>query len=101
VSFPSNKEIQEILKELESVEPTFILDRKNASAVDKIKYDLCREFVIYMISNNMSQVDLADKLGIDKARVNKIVKYRIEVFTIDKLLSLLNIIKPSSELKVS
>jgi predicted XRE-type DNA-binding protein len=101
MSFPSNKEIQEILKELESVEPTFILDRKNASAVDKIKYDLCREFVIYMISNNMSQVDLADKLGIDKARVNKIVKYRIEVFTIDKLLSLLNIIKPSSELKVS
>jgi predicted XRE-type DNA-binding protein len=101
VSFPSNKEIQEILKELESVEPTFILDRKNASAVDKIKYDLCREFVIYMISNNMSQVYLADKLGVDKARVNKIVKYRIEVFTIDKLLSLLNIIKPSSELKVS
>jgi predicted XRE-type DNA-binding protein len=101
MSFPSNKEIQEILKELESVEPTFILDRKNASAVDKIKYDLCREFVIYMISNNMSQVDLADKLGVDKARVNKIVKYRIEVFTIDKLLSLLNIIKPSSELKVS
>ena len=101
MSFPSNKEIQGILKELESVEPTFILDRKNASAVDKIKYDLCREFVIYMISNNMSQVDLADKLGVDKARVNKIVKYRIEVFTIDKLLSLLNIIKPSSELKVS
>ena len=99
--FPSNKEIQEILKELESVQPTFILDRKNASAVDKIKYDLCREFVIYMVSNKISQVELADRLGIDKARVNKIIKYRIEVFTIDKLLSLLNIIKPSSELKVS
>lgn len=101
MSFPSNKEIQEILKELESVEPTFILDRKNASAVDKIKYDLCREFVIYMVSNKISQVELADRLDIDKARVNKIIKYRIEVFTIDKLLSLLNIIKPSSELKVS
>ncbi len=101
MSFPSNKEIQEILKELESVEPTFVLDRKNASAVDKIKYDLCREFVIYMISNKISQVDLAERLDIDKARVNKIIKYRIEVFTIDKLLSLLNIIKPSSELKVS
>jgi predicted XRE-type DNA-binding protein len=101
MSFPSNKEIQEILKDLESVEPTFILDRKNASAVDKIKYDLCREFVIYMISNNISQVELAERLDIDKARVNKIIKYRIEVFTIDKLLGLLNIIKPSSELKVS
>jgi len=101
MSFPSNNEIQEILKELDGVEPTFVLDRKNASPVDKIKYDLCREFVIYMVSNKISQVELADRLGIDKARVNKIIKYRIDVFTIDKLLGLLNIIKPSSELKVS
>jgi predicted XRE-type DNA-binding protein len=101
MAFPSNKEIQEVLKKLENVEPTFVLDRKNASAVDKIKYDLCREFVDYIISNKISQVELAEKLSIDKARVNKIVKYRIEVFTIDKLLSLLNIIKPSKELKVS
>ena len=101
MSFPGHKEIQKILKELEGSEPTFILDRKNASAVDKIKYDLCREFVIYMVSHKISQVELADRLGIDKARVNKIIKYRIEVFTIDKLLSLLNIIKPHSELKVS
>jgi predicted XRE-type DNA-binding protein len=101
MAFPSNKEIQEVLRELENVEPTFINDRKNSSAVDKIKYDLCREFVVYMISNKISQVELADRLSLDKARVNKIIKYRIEVFTIDKLLSLLNIIKPSSELKVS
>ncbi len=101
MAFPSKKEIQEVLRELENVEPTFILDRKNASAVDKIKYDLCREFVVYMISNKISQVELADRLSLDKARVNKSIKYRIEFFTIDKLLSLLNIIKPSSELKVS
>ncbi|OFZ35828.1 MAG: hypothetical protein A2504_16545 [Bdellovibrionales bacterium RIFOXYD12_FULL_39_22] len=101
MTFPSNKEIQKVLKKLENVEPTFVLDRKNASSVDKIKYDLCREFVDYILSNKISQVELADELGIDKARVNKIIKYRIEVFTIDKLLSLLNIIKPSKELRVS
>lgn len=101
MTFPSNKEIQKVLKKLENVEPTFVLDRKNASSVDKIKYDLCREFVDYILSSKISQVELADELGIDKARVNKIVKYRIEVFTIDKLLSLLNIIKPSKELRVS
>lgn len=101
MAFPSEKEIQRVLKKLENVEPTFVLDRKNASAVDKIKYDLCREFVDYIRSNNISQVELANKLDIDKARVNKIIKYRIEVFTIDKLLSLLSIIKPSKELRVS
>lgn len=101
MTFPSAKEIQRALKKLEAVEPTFVIDRKNASAVDRIKYDLCREFVDYVISNNISQVELAQKLDVDKARVNKIVKYRIEFFTIDKLLSLLNIIKPSRELRVS
>ena len=101
MAFPSEKEIQRVLKKLENVEPTFVLDRKNASAVDKIKYDLCREFVDHIRSNNISQVELANKLDIDKARVNKIIKYRIEVFTIDKLLSLLSIIKPSKELRVS
>lgn len=101
MAFPSKEQIQKVLKELENAEPSFILDRDNASAVDKIKYDLCREFVVYMVSSKISQVELAEKLGVDKARVNKIVKYRIEYFTIDKLLTLLNVIKPSSELKVS
>ncbi len=101
MSFPNNKEIQSILKELEAVEPTFVIDRQNASAVDRVKYDLCREFVVYMLSQKITQAELSQRLNIDKGRVNKIIKYRIEFFTIDKLLSLLNIIRPSSELKVS
>lgn len=101
MAFPNKEQIEKVLKKLENVEPSFVIDRQNASAVDKIKYDLCREFVDYILSNKISQVELANKLGIDKARVNKIIKYRIEVFTIDKLLSLLSIIKPSKELKVS
>lgn len=101
MSFPSRKDIDRVLKKLENAEPAFVIDRKNASAVDKVKYDLCKEFVKYVLENKISQIKLAEKLGVDKARVNKIVKYRIEYFTIDKLLSLLSIIKPNKELKVS
>jgi len=101
MSFPSKKEIDRVLKKLENVVPTLVIDRKKASAVDKVKYDLCAEFVKYILDNKISQIELAEKLGVDKARVNKIVKYRIEYFTIDKLLSLLCIIKPNKELKVS
>ncbi len=101
MSFPSRKDIDRVLKKLENAEPAFVIDRKNASAVDKVKYDLCKEFVKYVLENKISQIELAEKLGVDKARVNKIVKYRIEYFTIDKLLSLLSIIKPNKELKVS
>lgn len=101
MSFPSRKELDRVLKKLENFEPSFVIDRKNSSAVDKVKYDLCAEFVKFILDNKISQIELAEKLGVDKARVNKIVKYRIEYFTIDKLLSLLSVIKPNKELKVS
>lgn len=101
MGFPDKEKIEKALKKLDKVEPTFILDRKNASAVDRAKYDLCAEFVEYLQENNISQVGLANKLGVDKARVNKIIKYRIEFFTIDKLLDLLTAIKPDRELRVS
>jgi predicted XRE-type DNA-binding protein len=34
----------------------------------------------------MSQVQLAKKLKVDPARVNEIVKYRIDLYTVDKLM---------------
>lgn len=36
----------------------------------------------------MSQVQLAKKLKMDPSRINEIVKYRIDLFTMDKLMDL-------------
>jgi predicted XRE-type DNA-binding protein len=36
----------------------------------------------------MTQVQLAKKLKIDPSLVNEIVKYRIELYTVDKLMNL-------------
>lgn len=36
----------------------------------------------------MSQVRLARKLKVDPSRINEIVKYRIDLYTVDKLMDL-------------
>lgn len=36
----------------------------------------------------MSQAQLAKKLKVDPSRINEIVKYRIDLYTVDKLMDL-------------
>lgn len=90
MSFPKNEEIKGILKELEGVEPTLVIDLKNASKSDVLKYKLCQEFVKILKAENITQVELARKLNVDKAIVNKIVLHKIDTFTIDRLVDLLS-----------
>lgn len=101
MGFPNEQELNRALKALEKVEASRVIDLKNASAIDIVKYEMCGAFVDYLNSNGISQADLARELDIDRARVNKIVKYRIEHFTIDKLFELLSVIRPDSKIAVS
>lgn len=87
MGFPSEKELKLIRKKLEKVEPSRLLP-KNASKADILKYKLCEKFVIYVTDNKISQVQLAKKLRVDPSRVNEIVKYRIDLYTVDKLMEL-------------
>ena len=84
MGFPSEKELKIIRKKLEKVEPSRMLP-KNASKVEKVKYKLCEKFVVYLRENEMTRIKLAKKLKVDPARIDEIVKYRIELFTVDKL----------------
>ena len=61
---------------------------KNASKADQIKYRLCEKFVEYILEHNITQLQLPKKLKVDPSRINEIVKYRIDLYTIDKLMGL-------------
>ncbi len=87
MGFPSDKELSKMRKKLEKVEPSRMLP-KNASKADQVKFKLCEKFVIYLQENSMTQVHLAKKLKVDPSRINEIVKYRIDLFTTDKLMNL-------------
>lgn len=87
MGFPSEKELKSVRKKLESVEPSRMLP-KNASKADHVKYKLCEKFVEYILEHKITQVQLAKKMKVDPSRINEIVKYRIELYTVDKLMDL-------------
>ena len=87
MGFPSEKELKVIRAKLAKVEPSRLLP-KNASKADQLKYKLCEKFVVYLMEHKISQLQLAKKLKVDPSRINEIVKYRIDLYTADKLLDL-------------
>lgn len=87
MGFPSEKELKTMRAKLEKAEPSRLLP-KNASKADQVKFKLCEKFVIYLMEHKMSQVQLSKKLKVDPSRINEIVKYRIDLYTVDKLMDL-------------
>ena len=53
---------------------------------DRIKYNICAEFIIYKRDNNLNQRELAQKLEIGEALVSKLLRYQFDEFTIDRLI---------------
>ena len=100
MGLPPKKILNEMRKKLEKVEPTRIL-APNASKADRLKYELCKQFVVHLNREKISQKDLAEKLGIEPARLNEIVKYRIDLFTVDRLLGYLELLNPEIKVTVS
>ena len=98
--FPSSDEIKQVLNELEKVEGTKLLS-KNASNVDKIKFELCKNFIIYKQEKKLSQVELAEKINIDQALMSKILHYRFEEFTIDRLVKYLEALHKDVSVKIA
>jgi predicted XRE-type DNA-binding protein len=99
IKFPSNSELKRMRDKL-SKGPASLLLPKNASPADKIKYQICKEFVVFKNANQITQKTLAEKINIDEAIMSKILHYNIEKFTIDRLLKYLVILRPDAELKI-
>jgi len=100
MGFPGEEKLKVMREKLEKAEPSRMLP-KNATKAEKLKYAICEKFVVYLLDNKMTQVQLSKKLDIDPARVNEIVKYRIDLFTVDKLLNLSEKLKLNFEVEVS
>lgn len=100
MGFPSEKELKKIRSKLATVDPSRALP-ENASKADRLKYKLCEKFVIYLLKNKISQAQLARQLKIDPSRINEIVKYRIDLYTVDKLMELAERLDLDFEVKVA
>ncbi|MEI8345985.1 MAG: XRE family transcriptional regulator [Pseudomonadota bacterium] len=86
-TFPSEQEIREISKKLEKVEGTKALP-KNASTFEEFRFGIQQKFVIYKIEHKCTQKEMARKLGVDEAKVSKILNNRLDEFSTDRLITL-------------
>ena len=93
MGFPSKEKISKVLAEIEELEPTLVIDYETASKSDILKYQLCQEFVKILKEEEISQAELARKLGVDRAIVNKIILHKIDTFTVDRLMDLYSSIR--------
>ena len=100
MGFPGEKELKSIRKKMESAEPSRMLPKK-ASKADYLKFKICEKFVEYILDNKVSQIQVAKKLKIDPSRINEIVKYRIDLFTVDKLMDLAERLQLDFEVEVA
>jgi predicted XRE-type DNA-binding protein len=100
MAFPSECELKKIRKKLQKAEGTLML-APNATPLEKFRWDVCQKFVVYKHKHELTVEQLADILGTDKAKVSKILRHRIESFSTDRLLTLLQVIYPDTKLKVA
>lgn len=96
--WPSEAQIKEMREKLSEAPASRPLP-SDATPIDKIKHDICREFVVYKNSSRITQKALADKVGIDEALMSKILHYNIDEFTIDRLVRFLIALRPNAKLK--
>ncbi|MFZ4404096.1 MAG: XRE family transcriptional regulator [Pseudobdellovibrionaceae bacterium] len=97
MKFPSGKELEKIRKKLEKSEGSLLLP-PNATSLEKLRYEICRQFVIYQREHNLKCKELSKLVGVDESLMSKILRYRHDRFSTDKLIDLLSKIYPKHHL---
>ena len=99
MGFPSRAEIERVLKKLENVEGTLHLP-ENPTPLQKFRWDICQRFIVYKRMKKCTQKELAEFIGVDEAKMSKILHHRIDEFSTDRLITLYEKINPDAKLMV-
>ena len=100
IKFPTKARLKQMDEKIKNVEGTLMVG-PSSSPAEKFRWELCQNLLKYMVSKNMSQVEFAEFLGIDQARVSEIVNHRIDKVSTDKLISYNEKINPKVEFKIA
>jgi len=99
MGFPNSKELDSVLEELEKKEGTLALP-ENATPLEIFRWELCQKFIKYKKDNNITQREMAKRLGVDEGKVSKILHHRIDDFSTDRLITLYSKLDPNLRLEV-
>lgn len=102
MTFPSKKKLVAIRAKLEKAEGALLLSPE-ATPLEKLRYEICRQFVLYQREHGLKSKELAKIVGVDESIISKVLRYRSDRFTTDKLIEMLAKIHPKHRisLKVS
>ena len=98
--WPSESELKIMRRKLARVKGSAGL-HPNASALDRAKYEMCKQFIKYMHLHELTQRELAAKIDIPETRVSEIVHHRIWKFSLDRLIEYYEKINPNVSLSVA
>ena len=101
VKYPEDSDLRDMIEKLSSddVVGSTVLPT-DAPESDKIKYKLCNKILDYQIQNHISQKELAQKLNLDEPEISRVLHYKIERYSIERLLSYATILYPNLTLEV-
>lgn len=101
IKWPSQKKLNAIVKELSSdkIEGSFVIS-KDAPLSDKVKYELCRKILEYRRIHDLSQKDLAKKLSLDEPEISRVLHYKIDRYSIERLISYVAILYPKVKFEI-
>jgi predicted XRE-type DNA-binding protein len=99
--FPSGKRFEEIRERLSRPETmgSSVLP-EGASTIDRAKFKACEMVIRYRAEKGMKQKELAERLGIDESRMSEILHYKVESFTLERLLGYAQALYPNLKLEI-
>ena len=100
--FPPQEEFERVVKRArKSDKRTNFLLPPNATAAEKAKYKLCKTISRYERENELSEQELARKLGITHAQVEKILFCHIDKLNLEELMNFAEGLAAPLEVKIN
>jgi predicted XRE-type DNA-binding protein len=102
INWPSEKELARVRKKL--LRPDAIgssMLSPNASLSDRVKFTLCEQIVKFKLATGISQKELAKVIKINETEMSRVLHYKIDRYTIERLMGYVEIINPTLRVEVS
>jgi len=98
-----NQEYKKYLEELE--DPNYQGGSwalpENPTPLEQAKYEICKKVVSYKRNSKLTTEEIAQKIQLSKAETEDILYYRIDYFTLDRLMDYTNKLFSPCEVKIT
>ena len=78
MGFPNKKQLDKVRARLEKAEGTLMI-APDATPLEKLRWDICQKFIQYKAEHDMTQDELAEAIGVDKAKVSKMGNHSLGI----------------------